>query len=228
MSNYEPRTIAFGAEVLHPPIQLRTDAVQRVHNELFQRPELSYHNFGVAQDGVHLTNVATAPGQISSVSFLPDRLVFREELRGTTVEEFATRVVNVGGLAYRTIGIPQSLAQQFWVRSLVSPQHVADSRTFVAERLLAGGAEALQVFGRPLHAAGIRISFASTAPTDPAINLRIEPWVQEPRSLWIEVVGQFSAPLQPSQLPQLGTAMYTTYRFLAGPALDYVARFDQP
>lgn len=228
MSNYEPRTIAFGAEVLHPPIQLRTDAAQRVHNELFQRPELAYQNFQIAPDGVHLSNIPAAPGQISTASLLPDRIVFREELRGTTIEDFATRVVNVAGLVFKTLAVPQSVAQQFWVRSLVAPQHERDSRTFVAERMLAGGAESLQAFGRTLHSVGVRMSFASASPSEPALNLRIEPWVQEPRSLWLEVVGQFGAPLPTDRLPELGAGLYTTYQFLTGPALDYVAGFDLP
>lgn len=228
MSNYEPRTIAFGAELLHPPIQLRADLVQRVHNELFQRPELAYHNFGVAQDGIHLTNLSQAQGQISSATFLPDRIVFREELRGITVEDFATRIVNVAGVAYRTLGVAQSVAQQFWVRSLVNPQTVTDSRAFVAEHLLADGSASLPDFGRPVHSVGLRLSFGAPAPSEPTLNLRIEPWIQEPRSLWLEVIGQFNASLPAAQIPEVGAGLFQTYRFMTGPALDFVARYDVP
>jgi hypothetical protein len=228
MSNYEPRTIAFGAEVLHTPLALRADAVQRIHNELFTQREVSYQNFQVAQDGIHLSNLPTAPGQVSATSFLPDRIVIREELRGTTIEDFATRVVNVVGTAYRGLSIPLSLGQQFWIRSLINPQYHSDSRSFVAERMLAGGSEALAAFQRPLHSLGLRMTFPSTGPESPVVNLRIEPWVQEPRSLWIEIIGQFSAPTQPDRLGQLGNALYSTYRFLSGPTLDYIQRFDLP
>ena len=228
MSHYDPRTIAFGAEVLHTPLALRADAVQRIHNELYTNREVAYQNFQVAQDGIHLSNPTAAPGQISATSFLPDRLVLREELRGTTIEDFATRVVNVVGVAYRSLQIPLSLGQQFWVRSLINPQHATDSRAFVAERMLSGGKEALAAFGRPVHSLGLRMTFPATSPEVPTVNLRIEPWVQEPRSLWIEVIGQFNTPLPTDRLPQLGHALYTTYRFMTGPCFDYVARFDLP
>ncbi|MBI5851868.1 MAG: hypothetical protein HZB39_12710 [Planctomycetes bacterium] len=228
MTNYEPRTIAFGAEILHSPMALRADVVQRIHNELYGNREVAYQNFQVAQDGIHLTNPAIAPGQISAVTFMPDRILLREELRGTSVEDFATRVVNVIGTAYRTLQTPLSLGQQFWVRSLINTQHSTDSRTFVADHLLAGGQEALKMFQRPVHSLGLRMTFPATSPETPLVNLRIEPWVQEPRSLWLEVVGQFGAPTPVDKLPQLGHALYSTYRFLTGPTLDYIGRFDLP
>ena len=80
--NYDPRTIAFAAEILYPPQQLRADLVQNVHNTLYQRPQLGYQNFQVAPDGIHLSNLAQAPGQVSMASFMHDRLVIREEMRG--------------------------------------------------------------------------------------------------------------------------------------------------
>ena len=107
---YDPRTIAFAAEILYPPQQLRADLVQNVHNTLYQRPQLGYQNFQVAPDGIHLSNLAQVPGQVSSASFLFDRLVMREEMRGTTVEDFATRAVNVATLAFQTLNIPTPIA----------------------------------------------------------------------------------------------------------------------
>ena len=78
---YDPRTIAFAAEILYPPQQLRADLVQTVHNTLYQKPELGYQNFQVAPDGIHLSNLPQAPGQVSMASFRFDRLVLREEMR---------------------------------------------------------------------------------------------------------------------------------------------------
>src|ERR1043166_6791607 len=114
--SYDPRTIAFAAEILFPPLQLRADLVQAVHNALFRQPALCYHNFQVAHDGIHLTNVPQSPGQISSASFLPDRLVVREELRGSTVEDFATRVVNVATTAFQTLRVGGAPAPQVCIR----------------------------------------------------------------------------------------------------------------
>ena len=106
--SYDPRTIAFAAEILYPPQQLRADLVQSIHNTLYRQPAICYQNFQVAPDGIHLSNLPQAPGQISTASFSWDRLVLREELRGTTVEDFATRVVNVTMAAFQTLGVLKS------------------------------------------------------------------------------------------------------------------------
>jgi hypothetical protein len=227
MSSYEPRTIAFVAEVLHPPRAVSPHQVQAVHNALFTQPRIGYQNFQVAADGIHLTNPPQTPGQVSAVTFQPDRTVVREEFRATTVEDFAARLVNVLGTAYRTLEIPQSIAQLFCIRSLINPQHTADSRRFVAERLVLGLDQAVNSFERPLHSAGLRLTFQRTERSPLALTVRVEPWLQEPRSLWLEVVGQAAGTIDVDNLPELGNYLYSTYRFLTGPLCDWIARFDQ-
>jgi hypothetical protein len=226
--SYDPRTIAFLAEVLYPPIQLRTDQVQGIHNTLYRQPGLGYQNFQVAQDGIHLTNLPQTPGQISSVTYLPDRIVLREELRGTTVEDFATRLVNVASASFQALGIGSSVAQQFVLRSLVQPKHSRDGREFLTQHLLADGGQGLAGFGRPLHAVGLRLQFAPSDSAREAFHLRIESWPHDPRSVWLENTGSFALPVAAENLPSLGGYLYSTYRFLTGPACDFLGRYDQP
>ena len=225
--SYEPRTIAFLAEVIHPPKPPDSAKVQAIHNRLFQQPEFAYQNFQVAADGIHLTNPGQTPGSVSAASFMQDRVILREEFRPGTVEEFATRVVNVTSIAFEQLGIEQSIAQQFVVRSLINPRSATDSRSFVADRLVAGGAASLQSFGRPLQTLGLRFSFPSPQPPHEVFHLRIEPWVQEPRSLWLECAGSYTRSLPRNQLGDLSNGLWSTYRFLTGPALEWLARFDE-
>ena len=224
--SYDPRTIAFLAEVLFPPVKLAPKVVQGIHNSLFQKPELSYQNFQVAQDGIHLTNLPGAPGAVSSVTFLPDRLVVREELRATTLEDFATRLVNVAGISLKQLEIPVSVAQQFVVRSLVTPRHVKDSRNLLSQRLIAGSTDTWRKLDRPLDSIGLRLTFPQHGENRELFNVRIESWNQDTRSLWIENVGSFTRPIRPEEVPQLSTSLNSTYDFLAGPVCDFIEQFD--
>lgn len=226
--SYDPRTIAFVGEILFPPMQLRADLVQGIHNALFRQPAISYQSFQVAPDGIHLSNLAQSPGQVSMASFLPDRLVLREELRGTTVEDFATRLVNVARTACQTLSIATTIAQQFCTRSLVTPKHHRDGRELLAGRLLAGGGDALATFQRPAQAIGLRLAFPPTEADRAAYQVRIESWPQDPRSIWIETTSTHAGPVQTSALPQVAEQLYVTYRFLTGPVCEFLARYDQP
>lgn len=225
---YDPRTIAFAAEILYPPHQLRADLVQSVHNSLWRQPAIGYQNFQVAPDGIHLSNLAQAPGQVSLATFHWDRLVLREELRGTSVEDFATRVVNVTTIAFQTLGIQASLAQQFVVRSLVAPRQFRDGREFLSRRLIAPGADAWQAFGRPLQSLGVRLVFPPNPPATETFHVRIETWPQDQRSIWIENTGSFTGPVATNDAPQLANLLEATYRFMTGPVCNFLATLDTP
>lgn len=226
--SYDPRTIAYTAEILYPPQQLRADLLQGLHNALFRQPAIGYQNFQVAADGVHLSNVPQAPGQVSMATFQWDRLILREELRGTTVEDFAMRVVNVTTAAFQALSVPTSLASQFVVRSLIAPRHFRDGREFLSRRLVAPDTEGWQAFGRPLQAGGVRFVFPAQDQHRESFQVRIETWPQDARSLWLENTGSFPVPVPVGELPQLAGQLDTTYRFLTGPVSRFLATLDTP
>lgn len=224
----QPRTIAFQAELLFPPIQLRADALQGIHNTLFGKPELRYQNFQVAHDGIHLANVPATPGAVSMATFGADRLIIREELNSTTVDEFATRVVNVSRIGFEALNIPTTVAQQFIVRSLMNPSQAEPAQQFLANRALAGATEHLGQFGRPLGVMGLRFAFPQTTAQGDNFQVRIEPWQRDPQSLWIENHGTFPTPTSREDLPNVGEQLYAAYRFLTGPVASFLESLGQP
>ena len=225
---YDPRTIAFAAEILYPPQQLRADLVQNVHNTLYQRPQLGYQNFQVAPDGIHLRNLSQVPGQVSSASFLFDRLVMREEMRGTTVEDFATRAVNVATLAFQTLNIPTSIAQQYVVRSLIAPRHFRDGREFLAQRLISPVSQAGNAFGRPMQSLGVRFVFPPHENHKQTNQVRIETWPQDQRSIWLENSSIYASPLAIADMPRVADQLAATYSHLTGPVCTFLANLDTP
>ena len=228
---YDPRTIAFAAELLYPPQQLRPDLVQTIHNSLYRQPAIGYQNFQVAPDVIHLSNLPTTPGQVSTASFLFDRLLLREEMRGTTVEDFATRAVNVATTAFRTLGIQASVVQQFVVRSLIAPRHFQDGRQFLAQRLMpsvASGDGGSSAFGRPMASLGVRYVFPPHEQHKQTFQVRIETWPQDQRSIWIENTGSYTAPLAVADMPRVADQLAATYQHVTGPVCSFLAKLDTP
>jgi hypothetical protein len=226
--SYDPRTIAFAAEILYPPQQLRADLVQNVHNTLYSRPQLGYQNFQVAPDGIHLSNLPQAPGQVSMASFRFDRLVLREEMRGVTVEDFATRAVNVATTALQTLNIPASLAQQYVVRSLITPRHFQDGREFLSQRLMPKVADDGNTFGRPMSSLGVRYVFPPHEPHQEMSQVRVETWPQDQRSIWIENTSSYTGQLAAADMPRIADQLAATYDFVTGPACSFLSKLDTP
>lgn len=226
--SYDPRTIAFAAEIVYPPLQLRADLVQNIHNTLYRQPQLGYQNFQVAPDGIHLSNLAQAPGQVSMASFRFDRLVLREEMRGTTVEDFATRAVNVATTALQTLNIPQTVMQQFVVRSLVAPRHFQDGREFLSQRLMPSVSDGGNAFGRPMASLGVRYVFPPHESQQETFQVRIETWPQDQRSIWIENTSSYPTPLAVADMPRVADQLAATYQHVTGPVCSFLAKLDTP
>ena len=226
--SYDPRTIAFAAEIVYPPLQLRADLVQNIHNTLYRQPQLGYQNFQVAPDGIHLSNLAQAPGQVSMASFRFDRLVLREEMRGTTVEDFATRAVNVATTAPQTLNIPQTVMQQFVVRSLVAPRHFQDGREFLSQRLMPSVSDGGNAFGRPMASLGVRYVFPPHESQQETFQVRIETWPQDQRSIWIENTSSYPTPLAVADMPRVADQLAATYQHVTGPVCSFLAKLDTP
>ncbi len=226
--NYDIRTIAFLAEILHPPMDLEAKAIQNLHAELFDIPELAYRNFTLAPDGIHMTNLVDQPGAVSSVSFLIDRVQFREEMTGLTVEEFGKRVRGVLERVIPARNLPLATGQQFIVRSLLNPRHFQDSRDFLARAVCKIDPSHLEPFQRPPGLFGLKLVFPQL-PQDPSLfSLRIESFNQDPRSIFVENVGTFTHCVLPQGIGELLANLERTYAFLDEKATAFLARFDHP
>ena len=225
--NYDIRTIAFLAEVLHPPMDLDAKAIQNLHAELFDIPELAYRNFALAPDGIHMTNPVDQPGAVSSVSFLIDRVQFREEMTGMTMEEFGKRMEGVLVRAVASRNIPLATGQQFVVRSLLNPRHFQDSRDFLSRAVCRIDPQDLGSFERPLGLFGLKVVFPQLPQDSSLFSLRMESFNQDPRSLFVENVGTFTHCMLPQGLQELLGNLERTYRFLDEKATAFLARFDR-
>ena len=225
--DYQPRTIAFHAELLHAPLSPDPRPVQKFHNEMFEGGRPVYASFAVTPVGPILANPGNRPGAVSQVACLADRLQFREELGGLTPEGFAERVQHVATRLASAAGIPLFTGQQVTLRSLVNPRRFRDAREFLKVAMFRFGGET-EAFGREPALYGLRLLFPPAADEANAFALRIESYNSDTRSLFVETQGTFG-PAPTASDPgssALGERVLETYRFLLERALPFVARFD--
>lgn len=223
--SYTPRTIAFLCELLHPPAVPDPAPIQRIHNELFQGSSPAYRSFTVTGEGAVLSNPMTQPGAVSSAAFLHDRIQFREELTGLTLDEFCQRVEEITTRTVPERNVQIFTAMVVTVRTLVNPKHFKDSRGFLKEAVFGFGPE-LQALGREAQLYGMRMVFPPTPDEPYAFTLRTESFASDPRSLFLENQGNFGPTIPARGLEPLAENIRATYDFVVARALPFVEHFD--
>lgn len=224
---YDPRTIAFFVELLHPPMQHDARKLQALHSELFTDAKAFYRNFAVIEGGAAYSNPPSMPNASSVATFLTDRVQVREEFTGTTLDDACARVERIAGLAVSQLNVQLFTAQQCVVRSLVNPRHFRDSRDFLARALFRFTQDDLQTFGRPAQLLGMRFVFPRLDGKPEIYSLRLESYNGDPRSLYLENVGTFGPLLAAQGLGALAENLRESYRFLTEEVLQFLTRFDK-
>ena len=224
--SYAPRTIAFIAELIHPPVALDPSRIQKVHNDLFQTPDPAYKSFAVTPVGTVLSNPVARPGAVSQASFTADRIQFREELGSLTVDEFAERVRQISGIVAELCGIQVFTATQVTIRTLINPRNFKDAREFLKQGMF-GFSRETEDFGRDPELYGLRMIFPPREDQPNAHSLRIESFNDDPRSLFIENQSSFAPILVARGLEAIGDNVEEAYSFLVQRALSFVGRFDE-
>lgn len=223
--HYAPRTVALQSEIFHPVIEANAGRLQRLHNEFFSAGSPAYTDFAVLPNGALLSNPASRPGAISSALFTSDRIVFREELTHVTVDEFARRVVQIGGGACALLGIQVLTAHQVTIRTLVNPRNFKDSRRYLKEGMFGFGDE-VEDFGRAPQLYGLRLVFPPNGGEANAHALRIESFHDDPRSLFLENQASFAPLLVARGVDALEQHVQAAYAFLVERGLAFLSRFD--
>ena len=224
--DYQPRTIALIAELVHTPVDPDPRPLQKVHGQLFEGPSPPYAGFQVVPGGAVLSNPVAQQGAVSQVAFLADRLQFREERTALTPDAFAQRVRRVLEVAAPARGLGVLSAAQVIVRSLINPRQWQDAREFLREAVLGLDSDGLEAFGRDPGLYGVRFSFPGESESAQPIDLRIESFQADPRSLFLELRAAHGPIRLDTGLDALEEHVHSTYRFLVDRALPFVARYD--
>jgi hypothetical protein len=223
MTAYPTRTIAYICELFHPPQPPATEVIQKLHNRYFEEGTPPYSSFAVTPAGPILSNPGTQPGALSQVAFLTDRMQFREELGAMTAEEFGERVRVVASDAAHERQIEGFIGQQVTIRTLVNPRKYDSACKYMRDGLLGFG-DMVQTFEGEPQIYGLRMVFQ---PNQACRNmLRIENYVQDPRTLFLENQSSFGPLRTADQANLLEENVTDAYGFLVDKAASFVQAFD--
>ena len=226
--SYALRSIAFVAELIHPPVVHEPKGLQALHGALFESDHSAYRDFRIVPGGAQFSNAAGGlPGQpVSVANVLADRIQVREEQTGASREEFEARLATLAQNALETLPMNLFMVQQFAVRSVINPQTTNDARNFMLQTVFGYDETLLGSFPAAPSLAGLRFTFPPAGEGQAVYNVRVESYSQDNRSLFLENVGTFGRPVAPGQIEELVTRFGNTYEFLQDHLVTFVSQFD--
>jgi len=224
--NYPLRSIAYIAELIHPPARHSSDALQKIHNVVFNDAESCYQNFQVVPGGAQLINPTPQDNIFSCCTILQDRIQIREEMTGIARDDFRSRVLRLAQIAVSNLNIPVFVVRQIVVRSLINPKYTVDSREFISRAVFKMDKDDFEPLQRPPDLMGLRLAYNPTSAAEGIYNIRLESYTQDPRSLFIENVASFRTPVVMNNLESLGDDFDSAYSYIEKYIVPFVARFD--
>lgn len=191
----ELRTISRIYELFHIPQQHSADVLRGIYAEI--SGTCDFDNFIRIPGGARLESASAEGGAISSVTFLKDRITFRDENTGSGLETFLRRIEASLTVAAERLTIPLYVARNITYRAMLGVQGYPHSSQFLAAHIFNLSEEQFAGFDRPGHLVGFRLQFPPKDPLrDPLHQVRIETYLRDPRALYLEDWATFKVPVQ--------------------------------
>lgn len=220
------RTASRIHEFFHIPIQPSVDALRDIYVEVSK--SCGYENFLRTGDGARIESVPGEGGGRSIVDFRKDRISFRDEEMSGGLEHFLRRIEATLKAAVPKLRIPLFIARNVTYRAIAPIPRGSHSSQFLAESMFAFEPKDFAAFGRPAQVVGLRLQFP---PRDPAREcfhqVRIETYLRDPRSLFIEDWATFKMPAQASEWSRIAAEGREVETFMNDQIGQFLEQFGE-
>jgi hypothetical protein len=220
----EPRTINYLTEFIHLPVTHSSERLRRLYNNLCRSS--GYENFIRTSDGARVESSRVEGSGVSAITFRRDRIQMVEE-NGVALEQFGDKIDAVARAAMETLSIPLFLAQQSTVRAISSPNAFKSSGEYLATGVFKVAPPDVEALGRPTSLVGFRMLFPATKDRPQKFNVRVETYFKDPRSLYIENIATFQAPVQSTGLDVLRQNVEAAAEFVAVNVCQFLNQYDR-
>ncbi len=217
-------TISRIVEFLHLPVQHTPEALREVYSQI--STSCGYDNFIRQPGGARLESIETEGGAISRLTLSRDRIIFHEERTRTGLEHFSRRIEAALKVIAPKLGVPLLIARTVTQRAVAQISSGERAPGFLQRAVFRIGPEQLQVFGRPAQMVGLRLDLPSRTPQDGAHRVRVETYLRDPSSLFLEDIATFKVPVQSLDHAQVGKELEEVERFIGDQLTSFLGGLE--
>jgi len=202
MSAPDPSTLGVSVDLIHLPIQVTAEMLREVYVEV--SGTCGYENFTRTATGAQLQSSPEPGSGVSRVTFGKDRIQFEEQGAGTGSEVLFRRIEEVFRSLGQRVNIPMIVARTRTHRTLLRVPSGGNAATWLAEKAFHLDGDDFNAIGRPATISGLRLQLPPQVQGEANHLVRIEAWLKDPRSLFVEDVATWRFPLPTTQMEKLG------------------------
>ena len=200
------------------------DQLRNVYNAICSTSD--YENFIRTPDGASIERSETEGHEKSTVTFRQDRIVMVEDNTTMTLEQYNQKLETVAKTTMEILNLPFFLVQQTTVRAIASPNAFKTAGEFIGKSLFKIRSDDLSPLGRPTNIFGFRLFFPGTKEQPYQFNVRVENYIKDNRSVYIENIGLFKTPIQYQNLDNIAKNVHATAEFVSSNLCPFLSQFD--
>jgi len=220
----ESRLLGLIVQLQHPALQHFDKALRDVFDRL-----ADIHGFQTFQQfrgGAYLRTDPDGQSENKSLKIERDRLTLEVAHPNNTFDSYVQHEIReIIGALTTLLKIPVFILQNYCVRKLTPVPGSGDARVFITQTICQLSEDRFQSFGRPIHLVGLRLFFPQTPEHRHQFEVKIESYVREINTLFLENSAQFFEPIDPKEPATLLSNFRRTNEFIDSNIISFLQQF---
>jgi len=157
---------------------------------------------------------------------MKDRLFISYENCTSSLAYYYGLIRDLIEIFIKITGVPLFLMNSVTLRKLINIKGVNDSRDFLIKKVFKLNEENFKIFNRPIHMMGGHIFFPPIAENTTSHELRIESFMEDYKTLFVEAKSNFPQPIEPkSGADTISKNLNITDEFINNNAISFLTQF---
>lgn len=221
----EDRVIHFSAELIHHPLPIERQQLQKLYYDLSQT-RAAYDSIDISVPTQAKFHSQRDKAQ-SIMLHLPERILMIEEWADIPLSTFAEKLYTAVPLVLQTQNIAQILLHALTVRSTFALTHFDDARVFLLDHACHLAGRISPHFQRPLATGGMRFVFPETNEHRGTLHVNIESFRHSANEIFVEVKGIFGRqPVDADHVGVITDNLRATRSFITENVFPFLQQFD--
>ena len=223
----EDRVIHFCLELIHRPVPLKRQNLQKVYYDLSQT-RAAYDSIDLNDAGQAKFHSQRGKAQ-SFLVFLPDRELMVEEWADIPLSTYAEKVRLAAPMILEAREVSQVVVHSVTVRSTFALTNFNDARVFLLDTACQLAGRISPFFQRPIATGGLRFVFPETNEHAGVIHLNIESFRHSANEVFVEVKGIFGRQVVAAgAMEPVIENLHQTRQFITDRVYPFLQQFDVP